>query len=65
MDFINREWISKARSLNSFAIDHNIDEKTARRIKNDPDYKISLDTITKLCEARDMKLSEFYRQVGL
>lgn len=65
VDFINREWISEAKSLNSFATEHSIDEKTVRRIKNDPEYMISLETITKICEARNLKLSEFYKLVGL
>lgn len=65
VDYINREWISKAKSLNSFAIEHNLDEKTVRRIKNDPDYNISLSTINKICEARNLKLSEFYNLIGL
>ncbi|MGV3695480.1 helix-turn-helix domain-containing protein [Flavobacterium sp.] len=65
IDYINKEWLSDAKSLNSFAIEHSLDEKTVRRIKNDPNYTISLDTIYKLCEARNLKLSEFYKLVGL
>ncbi|MES2411626.1 MAG: helix-turn-helix domain-containing protein [Bacteroidota bacterium] len=65
VDFINSEWLSQAKSLNSFAVEHSLDEKTVRRIKNDPNYTISLDTIGKLCEARNIKLSEFYNLVGL
>lgn len=65
VDYINNEWLSKAKSLNSFAVEHSLDEKTVRRIKNDPNYTISLDTINKLCEARNLKLSEFYNLVGL
>ncbi|QBZ98861.1 helix-turn-helix domain-containing protein [Flavobacterium sangjuense] len=65
VDFIKNEWISTASSQSSFAVDHNLDEKTVRRIKNDPDYKISLDTIQKVCEAKNLKLSEFFKLVGL
>lgn len=65
VDFIANEWVSKAKSQRSFALDHGIDEKTVRSIKNDENYKISLETIIKICEARNIKLSEFFKLVGL
>ncbi|SEP06459.1 helix-turn-helix domain-containing protein [Flavobacterium sp. fv08] len=65
VDFIAREWVDKAQSQNSFATEHGIDEKTVRRIKYDNNYQISLITIIKICEAREIKLSEFFKKVGL
>ncbi|WP_442787880.1 helix-turn-helix domain-containing protein [Flavobacterium suncheonense] len=65
VDFIANEWVSKAKSQRSFALDHGIDEKTVRSIKNDETYKISLETIIKICEARNLKLSEFFKLIGL
>lgn len=65
VDFIANEWISQAKSQRSFALDHGIDEKTVRSIKNDENYKISLETIIKICEARSIKLSEFFKLVRL
>lgn len=65
VDFIAKEWVNKASSQNSFATEHGIDEKTVRRIKYDKDYQISLITIQKICEARELKLSEFFRLAGL
>lgn len=65
VDFIKDEWVSKAKSQNDFATTHGIDEKTVRSIKNDPTYTISFITIQKICEARNVKLSEFFKMVGL
>ena len=65
VDYIANEWISKAKSQRSFALDHSIDEKTVRSIKNDENYKISLDTIIKICEAKNIKLSEFFKKIEL
>lgn len=65
VDFIANEWISQAKSQRSFALDHGIDEKTVRSIKNDDNYKISIETIIKICEARNIKLSDFFKLIGL
>ncbi|WP_330441498.1 helix-turn-helix domain-containing protein [Flavobacterium sp. C4GT6] len=65
VEYIAREWVEKASSQNSFATEHGIDEKTVRRIKYDEEYQISLVTIMKICEAREIKLSDFFKQVGL
>jgi len=65
VDYIKNEWVSKAKSQSSFAVEHNLDEKTVRRIKNDIDYNISFETIQKICEARNIKLSDFFKLIGL
>ena len=65
VDYINNEWVSKAKSQSSFAVEHNIDEKTVRSIKNDPNYNISFETILKICEAKNLKLMDFFKMVGV
>jgi len=65
VDYIKNEWVSKAKSQSSFAVEHNLDEKTVRSIKNDPNYNISFETINKICEAKNLKLSEFFKLTGL
>lgn len=64
--YITNEWIKKAKSNRSFALDHNIDEKTVRRIEDESDnYTMELDTLNKICEARNLKLSEFFMLIEL
>jgi DNA-binding Xre family transcriptional regulator len=65
VDYIKDEWVIKAKSQSSFAVEHNLDEKTVRSIKNDPNYNISFETINKICEAKNLKLSEFFKLTGL
>jgi DNA-binding Xre family transcriptional regulator len=64
-DFISNEWIGDAQAKTQFALNHNIDEKTARRIYNDKSYTITLFTLNKICEARNIKLSEFFKLIEL
>lgn len=65
-NFIYSNWIKEAKSIRAFAVDHGIDEKTARRIADVNDnYKIGLETLNKICEARNIKLTEFFKEVGL
>jgi DNA-binding Xre family transcriptional regulator len=65
VEYIAREWVDKAVSQNNFATEHGIDEKTVRRIKTDKDYQISLITILKICEAKEITLSDFFKKVGI
>jgi len=60
-NYIAKEWISISKSNRSFALDHNIDEKTVRKILDKEDgYRIPLSTLEKICEAKEMKLSDFF-----
>jgi DNA-binding Xre family transcriptional regulator len=62
---INRqlsEWISFSKSNRDFALNHNIDEKSVRRIL-DNEYKITIGTLLKICEARNLHLSEFFKNL--
>lgn len=57
-------WLKEGQSQNSFAIKHNIDESTIRKIKGKKEYRIPVETLIKICEARDIKLSDFFKLIG-
>lgn len=59
-NYIALEWIITSKSNRRFAIDHNIDEKTVRKILQEDGYRIPVKTLQKICEAREMKLAEFF-----
>ncbi|WP_318345679.1 helix-turn-helix domain-containing protein [Flagellimonas baculiformis] len=67
--YITREWllpwINEGKSQSSFASKHNIDESTVRKIKGRKEYRIPVETLHKICEARDLKLSDFFNMVRL
>ncbi|MBS9766013.1 MAG: transcriptional regulator [Flavobacteriaceae bacterium] len=64
-NYIAKQWISVSKSNRSFALDHNIDEKTVRKILKEEGYIIPLDTLYRICEAREIKLEDFFREVGI
>lgn len=64
-NYIAKNWIGDNQPKTEFALNHNIDEKTVRRIYNDDNYNISLNTLKKICEARNIKLSEFFKLIDL
>lgn len=60
-NYIADEWISKAKTKSEFAINHNIDEKTVRKLVKEKDgYRIPVKTLQKICEAREIKISDFF-----
>jgi hypothetical protein len=65
-EYITREWIgTREESVRSFATDHDIDEKTVRRIrdwKTNP-YKITLYTLEKICSSRNITLEHFFGKI--
>lgn len=61
--YIAVNWIGENQPKTEFALNHNIDEKTARRIYNDKSYTITLSTLNKICESRNIKLSEFFKLI--
>jgi len=65
VEFIRDKWVIPLNNNSQFATENNIDEKTVRRIKEDENYQISLVTIMRICEAKNIKLSEFFKMVGL
>lgn len=63
VEFLNKKWISKAKNNSEFAKNHNIDEKTVRLIKEGNNYRTSLETIVNICEAENINLSQFFKEV--
>jgi len=55
--------------MRAFGDDHFIDESTVRKIKKsailNENYNIPVVTLKKICEARNIKLSEFLILIGL
>lgn len=64
-NYIAKEWIKTSKSNRNFALDHNIDEKTVRKILKDEGYRIPLKTLYKICESRNLKLEEFFKLIKL
>ena len=65
-DFIAKEWIGPSEaSARSFANNHDIDEKTVRRIKDwkTSGYRITLYTLEKICSSRNITLHEFFEMI--
>lgn len=62
-NYIASEWIKKSKSNRSFAIDHNIDEKTVRKIFHKDGYRIPVKTLQKICDAREIKISAFFKLI--
>jgi len=64
--YLYRNWIETYKSQRSFAIDHGIEESMVRKIKNtalnvkNTDYNIPVNTLNKICEAKNIKLSDFF-----
>jgi hypothetical protein len=69
--YIYTSWIEPYKSQRSFALDHNIEESIVRKIKNTAIgiegsyYSIPVNTLLKICESRNLKLSEFFKLVEL
>lgn len=65
-EYISREWIgSREDSIRAFAMDHDIDEKTVRRIRawKTAPFKITIYTLEKICVARDITLEQFFKLI--
>tara|TARA_Y100001933_G_scaffold48957_1_gene47740 strand:- start:864 stop:1097 length:234 start_codon:yes stop_codon:yes gene_type:complete len=68
-NYITKEWLlpwlREGKSQSSFAIKHNIDESTVRKIKGRNEYRIPVETLNRICEAKGIKLSEFFKLADL
>ncbi|PIV93656.1 MAG: transcriptional regulator [Flavobacteriaceae bacterium CG17_big_fil_post_rev_8_21_14_2_50_33_15] len=68
-EYIYRNWVLESTSQRGFALDHNIEESIVRKIKNtvlkkkDYEYSIPVTTLQKICEARGLKLSDFFKLI--
>ena len=47
------------------ALDHNIDEKTVRKILQKDGYRMPVKTLQKICDAREIKISSFFELMDL
>ncbi len=65
VEYIRDNWVIPLDNNSKFATEHNLDEKTVRRIREDHTYQISLITIQKICEAKELKLHEFFKLVDV
>lgn len=65
VEFIRDEWVIPMNNNSKFAVDHNIDEKTVRRIRDDENYQIALLTIMRICHAKNLTLASFFKMVGI
>jgi DNA-binding Xre family transcriptional regulator len=62
--YITEEWIgTSSDSARKFATNHDIDEKTVRRIKEwkKLSYRIALSTLERICASRNLTLHDFFR----
>ncbi|MEY8862476.1 transcriptional regulator [Tenacibaculum singaporense] len=59
-NYITLEWMNEYKSVRAFALDHYIDEKTARKIKKKEGYRMPVSTLKKMCDAKEMSLSDFF-----
>ena len=64
-NYISSEWIASSKSNRTFALDHNIDEKTVRKILQEDGYRIPVKTLQKICDSRELKLSDFFELLNL
>lgn len=64
-NYISSEWIASSKSNRTFALDHNIDEKTVRKILQNDGYRIPVKTLHKICEAREIRLFDFFKLINL
>lgn len=64
-NYVASEWIAIGKSNRGFAIEHNIDEKTVRKILQEDGYRIPVKTLQKICDAREIKISEFFELINL
>ncbi len=64
--FIYNNWIVTAKSQRDFAATHDIEESTARRIKNialgtaKGEYNMTIKTLHKMCRIRKITLEDFF-----
>ena len=65
VEFIRDNYVIPTNNNSLFAKENNLDEKTVRRIREDNSYQISLLTIIRICEAKELKLYEFWKKVGI
>lgn len=58
-------WLEEGKSQTSFANAHNVEESTIRKIKGNNNYRVPVETLYRICEARKVTLFEFFKEVGI
>ena len=68
--YIYQNWISAAESQRDFASKCGVEESTVRRIKNialgtsKTDYNMSLKTLIKICQKKQISLEDFFGNIN-
>ncbi|MFN4363599.1 transcriptional regulator [Chryseobacterium hispalense] len=68
--YIYQNWISAAESQRDFASKCGVEESTVRRIKNialgtsKTDYNMSLRTLIKICQKKQISLEDFFGNIN-
>ena len=66
-EYITQEWLTpwleSKKSQRAFADHHNIEESIVRKIKTSKNYRIPVETLYKICESRNITLSEFFQLI--
>ena len=68
-NYIYKNWIETYKSQRAFGLDHGIEESIVRKIKNTAlnssqvNYNIPVNTLSKICEAKNIKISEFFKLI--
>ncbi|OPB96470.1 hypothetical protein BAY00_14380 [Elizabethkingia bruuniana] len=68
--YIYSNWIVNEKSQRSFAIKHEIEESTVRKIKNialgtaKSDYNMTIKTLFKICKTENTTLEQFFKLIN-
>lgn len=57
-------WLNEDKSQTSFAKKHGVEESTIRKIKSGENYRIPVETLFKICDARNLTLSDFFKLIN-
>lgn len=60
-----KPWIDEGKSQTTFAKLHNVDESTIRKIKGENIYRIPVETLYKICNARKLSLKKFFEKLDI
>ncbi|RNL88102.1 transcriptional regulator [Sinomicrobium pectinilyticum] len=58
-----KPWLAEGKKLAEFSRKHNIEAKVVRKITSPNGYRIPLETLDKLCEARGISLLSFFKDL--
>ena len=67
--YIINNWLSEYKypdgkyKYTEFAKIHYVEEKIVRKIANEKDYSMSIETLEKICSSRDITLEQFFKLI--